>query len=131
MVKEVFEAIGYPEEQAEVSAEVLVASDLKGITTHGVQRLKYYYDRVISKRHLTDTKMQIIKDKVGEKSKICVDGNAHKVCGGHHACAFYLAGNYLQNSVQQAGCDFVLSNNKRYSDKPLSPKNRGVFLFGY
>ncbi len=75
--------------------------------------------------------MQKIKDKVGEKSKICVDGNRHKVCGGQHACAFYLSGNYLQNSFQQAGCDFVLSNNRRYSDKLLSPKNKAVFLFAY
>ena len=75
--------------------------------------------------------MQIIKDKVGEKSKICVDGNVHKVCGGQHACAFYLSGNYLQKSFKQAGCDFVISNNRKYNNKPLSSQNKGVFLFEY
>ncbi len=75
--------------------------------------------------------MQIIKDKVGEKSKVCVDGNVHKVCGGQHACAFYLSGNYLQKSFKQAGCDFVISNNRKYNNKPLSPQNKGVFLFNY
>jgi len=43
-VKKVFMAYDVPEEDAEVTADVLVAADLRGIESHGVQRLKRYID---------------------------------------------------------------------------------------
>ena len=91
MAKEVFEKMGYPEEQAEVSADVLVASDLKGITTHGVQRLKYYYDRVVTKRHLTDTIMEVVKDN-----------NATAVIDGKHANGHFIAKKSMQMAIDKA-----------------------------
>ena len=39
-MKDVFIGMGYPEEEAQISADVLIASDLRGIPSHGVQRLK-------------------------------------------------------------------------------------------
>ncbi len=88
-------------------------------------------DKVSSRTNFITKDMQSIKEKVGEKNKICVDGNVHKVCGGQHACAFYLSGSYLQHSFKQAGCDFVISNNRNYSNKSLTEKNKAVFLFSY
>lgn len=43
-VKKVFMAYGVPEDDAEVTADVLVTADLRGIESHGVQRLKRYTD---------------------------------------------------------------------------------------
>jgi LDH2 family malate/lactate/ureidoglycolate dehydrogenase len=91
IIKEVFEKMGYPEEQAKVSADVLVASDLKGITTHGVQRLKYYYDRVVTKRHLADTTMEIVKDN---------DGTA--VIDGKHGNGHFISKTSMQMAIDKA-----------------------------
>ena len=40
---QVFLGLGVPEEDAEICTEVLLASDLRGIESHGVGRLKMYY----------------------------------------------------------------------------------------
>ncbi len=45
-MKDVFVGLGVCEEDATICADVLIASDLRGINSHGVQRLKLYYDRV-------------------------------------------------------------------------------------
>ena len=51
-MKDVFISLGYPEEHAKASADVLIESDLRGIPSHGVQRLKYYYVRVKAGQHI-------------------------------------------------------------------------------
>ena len=43
---DVFEALGTPPDEARICADVLIAADLRGIESHGVGRLKYYYDRI-------------------------------------------------------------------------------------
>ena len=45
---DVFKALGAPEEEARICSDVLIASDLRGIESHGVGRLKYYYDRIVA-----------------------------------------------------------------------------------
>jgi L-2-hydroxycarboxylate dehydrogenase (NAD+) len=45
-VNEVFVKIGVPAEDAKICTDVIIASDLRGIESHGVQRLKMYYDRI-------------------------------------------------------------------------------------
>lgn len=42
-MREVFIGLGMPKDDALIIAEVLIASDIRGIDTHGVQRLKIYY----------------------------------------------------------------------------------------
>jgi L-2-hydroxycarboxylate dehydrogenase (NAD+) len=44
----VFAAMGVPEDDARIAADVLLAADLKGIDSHGIGRLKYYADRLVS-----------------------------------------------------------------------------------
>jgi len=41
--QQVFQNLGVPEKDAEVTAEVLVAADLRGIESHGVARLRRYF----------------------------------------------------------------------------------------
>ena len=43
---DVFTGLGTPPEEARICADVLIASDQRGIESHGVGRLKYYYDRI-------------------------------------------------------------------------------------
>ena len=45
---DVFCFAGVPAEDAKICADVLIASDLRGIKSHGVQRLRMYYDRIKS-----------------------------------------------------------------------------------
>jgi len=59
---DVFQALGTPEEDARICADVLITADLRGIDSHGVGRLKYYYDRIKAGVHLTETHITVVKE---------------------------------------------------------------------
>jgi L-2-hydroxycarboxylate dehydrogenase (NAD+) len=59
---DVFQGVGLPEQDARISAEVLITSDLRGIDSHGVGRLKYYYDRIVRGQHRTQTEIVVVKE---------------------------------------------------------------------
>ena len=69
---DVFKAQGVTDEDAGICAEVLITSDLRGIESHGVGRLKYYYDRIQMGVQFPTAKMEIVKD---EGATALVDGN--------------------------------------------------------
>ncbi|MHA2296579.1 MAG: Ldh family oxidoreductase [Candidatus Hodarchaeales archaeon] len=56
---DIFKELGVPEEDANICSNVLIASDLRGIESHGVQRLKMYYDRIRKgiQKPITDIKI--------------------------------------------------------------------------
>ena len=60
---EVFTRIGVPEEDAAICADILIASDKKGIESHGIGRLKMYYDRIKLGIQNPITQLDIIRDK--------------------------------------------------------------------
>ncbi|MEA2070907.1 MAG: Ldh family oxidoreductase [Asgard group archaeon] len=59
---DVFVNLNVPKEDAKICAEVLITSDLRGITSHGVQRLKMYYDRIKAGVQKPITKIKILKE---------------------------------------------------------------------
>jgi LDH2 family malate/lactate/ureidoglycolate dehydrogenase len=61
-MKDVFIGSGAPEEDAEISSQVLIASDLRGIESHGIGRLKMYYDRMKIGQHNPVTQFEIVRD---------------------------------------------------------------------
>lgn len=61
-MKDVFIKCGVPQEDAQICSEILIASDLRGIESHGVQRLKMYYDRIIAEIQSPVTKLTIEQD---------------------------------------------------------------------
>ncbi len=69
---DVFTALGVPEEDARISSEVLISADLRGIESHGIGRLKYYYDRIKRGQHRPVTRIEIIRE--GPTTAL-VDGN--------------------------------------------------------
>ena len=70
---EVFKGLGSPEEDAKISADVLITSDKRGIDSHGVNRLKpIYYDRIKEGIQNPVTKFEIVKE--GPTTAV-VDGN--------------------------------------------------------
>jgi len=69
---DVFQALGVPEDEARICADVLITSDLRGIESHGVGRLKYYYDRIQAGVQFTTTEMEIVKET---ETTALVDGH--------------------------------------------------------
>jgi LDH2 family malate/lactate/ureidoglycolate dehydrogenase len=61
-MKDVFIGSGVPEDDAEISSQVLIASDLRGIESHGIGRLKMYYDRMKIGQHNPVTQFEIVRD---------------------------------------------------------------------
>lgn len=80
-MKDVFIGVGVPKEDAEIMAEVLIASDLRGIDTHGIQRCKMYYDRIKEGIYEVNTKIDVIRDGL---TTALWDGN----CGMGHVIAY-------------------------------------------
>ncbi|MFX0081906.1 MAG: Ldh family oxidoreductase [Candidatus Hodarchaeota archaeon] len=80
-MKDVFIGLGVPEEDANIIAEVLITSDLRGIDSHGFQRCKMYYDRIKAGIYEVNTKIDIIKE--GPTTAL-LDGN----CGMGHVIAY-------------------------------------------
>jgi len=69
---DVFQGLGVPREDATICTGVLIASDLRGIESHGVGRLKYYYDRIRRGQHRVETEMEIVKET---ETTAVVDGH--------------------------------------------------------
>jgi len=80
-MKDVFMGLGIPKNDAEIIADVLITADKKGIDSHGVQRLKMYYDRVKDGIYEVNTKIDVIKDGL---TTALWDGN----CGMGHVIAY-------------------------------------------
>lgn len=57
-----FVAQGVTETDARICADVLIAADLRGVESHGVGRLKYYYDRIAMGVQFPQAQMEVIKD---------------------------------------------------------------------
>ncbi|HEX2979580.1 MAG TPA: Ldh family oxidoreductase [Anaerolineaceae bacterium] len=54
--------VGVPAEDAEISSKVLIKSDLRGIESHGIGRLKMYFDRLRNGQHLPVTNFEIVRE---------------------------------------------------------------------
>ncbi len=82
-MKEGFVNVGVPPEDAEISSEVLITSDLRGIDSHGIGRFKMYIDRIKAGIQLPVTNWKIIKET---PTTLLIDGGngmGHVV--SHHA----------------------------------------------
>ena len=79
-MRDVFIALKVPKKDAIIIADVLITSDLKGITSHGIQRCKMYYDRINEGIYNPKTKIDIVKN---DATTAVIDGN----CGMGHVIA--------------------------------------------
>jgi len=80
-MRDVFIGLGIKKEDADIIANVLITSDLRGIDTHGIQRCKMYYDRIKEGIYEVKTKIDILKE--GPTTAL-LDGN----CGMGHVIAY-------------------------------------------
>jgi L-2-hydroxycarboxylate dehydrogenase (NAD+) len=88
---DVFQGLGVPEDDARICADVLIASDLRGIESHGVGRLKYYYDRVKAGVQSTKTDLEIVKET---ETTALVDG--------HHGMGHVIAYRSMRLAMDKA-----------------------------
>ena len=88
---DVFQALGVPEDEARICADVLITSDLRGIESHGVGRLKYYYDRIQAGVHSTTTEMEIVKET-----------ETTAVVDGHHGMGHVIAYRSMRLAMDKA-----------------------------
>ncbi len=88
---DVFQGLGVPEEEAKVCADVLISSDLRGIESHGVGRLKYYYERIQAGVQFTTTEMEIVKETA---TTALVDG--------HHGMGHVIAYRSMRLALDKA-----------------------------
>ena len=111
-MKDTFQALGVPEEEAAICADVLITSDLRGIESHGVGRLKYYYDRIQAGVQFTKTEMEIIKET---ETTALVDG--------HHGMGHVIAYRSMRLAMDKA---------KRYGLGAVTVRNGTHFgIAGY
>ncbi len=88
---DVFQGLGVPKDEAHICADVLITSDLRGIESHGVGRLKYYYDRIEAGVHLTKTEMEVVKET---ETTALVDG--------HHGMGHVIAYRSMRMAMDKA-----------------------------
>jgi len=88
---EVFTGLGAPLEDARICAEVLIDSDLKGIESHGVGRLKYYYDRIQAGVQRTRTAIEVVKET-----------ETTALLDGHHGMGHVIAYRAMRLAIEKA-----------------------------
>ncbi|MCP4541514.1 MAG: Ldh family oxidoreductase [Chloroflexi bacterium] len=88
---DVFRGLGVPEDEARICADVLIASDLRGVESHGVGRLKYYYDRIEAGVQFSKTHMEIVKET---ETTALVDG--------HHGMGHVIAYRSMRMAMDKA-----------------------------
>jgi len=88
---DVFQGLGVRQEDARICTDVLIASDLRGIESHGLARLKYYYDRIKAGVQFTKTEMEIVKET---ETTALVDG--------HHGMGHVIAYRSMRMAIDKA-----------------------------
>jgi len=89
---DVFVTAGVPRQDAQICADVLIASDLRGIESHGVQRLKMYYDRIKIGIQQPVTNFEIVRES---PTTALVDG--------HHGMGHVIGFRAMQLAIDKAG----------------------------
>ena len=139
-IVKVFVKVKVPKRYAKIIADVLITADLRGIESHGVQRLKMYYDRIKNGIYNPKTKLKIVKETF---TTAVIDGN----CGLGPIIGFYsmklaikkakkygigavavrnsthfgIAGYYSLMAIKEGMISFVMSNAR-----PSVPPTFGV-----
>lgn len=90
-IRDVMLKAGLSQGDAEVTADVIIASDLRGIESHGIGRLKYYYQRIKNGQHQAVTNFEIIRES---PTTALVDG--------HHGIGMVIGKRAMQMAIDKA-----------------------------
>ncbi len=106
-MKEGFINIGVPPEDAEISAEVLITSDLRGIDSHGVGRFKMYIDRIKAGIQLPVTNWKILKET---PTTLLVDGGN----GMGHVVSYHTMERVLEKAKKYGMGSAAITNSTHF-----------------
>lgn len=90
-IRDVLQKLGVPAEDAQTCTEVIIASDLRGIESHGIGRLSYYYDRIVSGQHKVKTEIKILRET---PTTVVMDGQ--------HGMGMVIAKRAMQMAIDKA-----------------------------
>lgn len=90
-MRETFIRRGVPADDADVVADVLIAADLMGIDTHGVNRLKYYHDRLASGVTQPRTRFEVVNET-----------ETTGVVDGHHGLGHVVGVKAMRLAIEKA-----------------------------
>ncbi len=105
-MRDVFIKMGVPADEARITAEILITSDLRGIESHGIQRMKMYYDRIRNGMQFANTKMEVVRESP-----------TTAVVDGHHGMGQVTSYRSMQmaiNKAQQYGMGAVAVRNSAH-----------------
>ncbi|MEA3559817.1 MAG: Ldh family oxidoreductase [Candidatus Thermoplasmatota archaeon] len=92
-MKDVFMALGVPEEDASICADVLITADKRGIHSHGINRMKpFYYDRLRNGLQLPDAKLEVVRE-----------GPTTAVVDGHFGMGHAVSKKCMDMAISKAG----------------------------
>jgi LDH2 family malate/lactate/ureidoglycolate dehydrogenase len=102
-----FTALGVPEADAQVSAEVLITADKRGIASHGIARLKsHYYDRIRAGIQSPTTQIEVVRES-----------STTAVLDGHDGMGHLVAKRAMQLAIDKAaqlGMGMVVVRNSTH-----------------
>ncbi|GAB6091040.1 Ldh family oxidoreductase [Spirochaeta dissipatitropha] len=85
-MKKVFVGLGVPEADADICADVLIEADLRGIDSHGINRLKpIYYDRIKAGIQFPNAPIDIVRE--GPTTAVLDANNGMGMVVSHKAMA--------------------------------------------
>ncbi len=90
-IRDTFIKLGVPPAEAEICSEVLITSDLRGIESHGIGRLKYYYERIKGGQHKVITNLEIVRESP-----------TTAVVDGHHGMGMIVGTRSMQMAIDKA-----------------------------
>lgn len=90
-IRDTFIKLGVPSEEAKTCAEVLIAADLRGIESHGIGRLLYYFERIRKGQHKTTTEFEIVRESP-----------TTAVVDGHHGMGMIIGTRSMQMAIDKA-----------------------------
>lgn len=91
-MKDVFVALGVPENDAEICADVLITADKRGIDSHGIARMKtIYYDRIKAGIQNPVTRVEVVRE-----------GPTTAVVDGHNGMGMVVAKTCMDMAIEKA-----------------------------
>ena len=106
IVTEVFEKMGYSQNDAKTIADVLILADLYGIESHGVQRLSRYYNGIKKNTIHIDAKPEIVFET---PVSAVIDGHS-----GMGQVIANFANNLAIKKAKEVGMAFVTVRNSNH-----------------
>lgn len=90
-MRDVFIGCGVSKEDAAICAEVLITSDRRGIQSHGIGRLKLYYDRIRKGIQLPTTTVEVVRESP-----------TTAVVDGHHGMGQVIGVRSMELAIEKA-----------------------------